>query len=239
VDRGWLKEQLDAGRSIESLAREVGRDPSTVSYWVHKYDLRSSHAERHAARGGIERERLEDLVAEGLSIRRIADRLGLSYATVRHWLRRCGLQTRRAMRLKAADLDGLEPVLHCPDHGFVPHVRGSDGYFRCRSCRSASVVRRRAGVRAILIAEAGGRCTACGYDAHHSALQFHHLDPSTKAFALRDGDTRSLERMREEARKCVLLCANPRSGRGGRCRSSPNIDTRRRPSWVAQSDGPG
>jgi Homeodomain-like domain len=151
---------------------------------------------------------LEDLVAEGLSIRRIADRLDLSYTTVRHWLRRYGLETRRATRLRTADVDGHEPLLHCPDHGFVPHVRGSDGFLRCRSCRSAAVVRRRARVREILIAEAGGRCAACGYDGHHAALQFHHVDPSTKAFTLRDGDTRSLARMREEASKCVLLCAN-------------------------------
>jgi hypothetical protein len=32
MDRAWLHEQLAAGRSIESLAREVGRDPSTVAY---------------------------------------------------------------------------------------------------------------------------------------------------------------------------------------------------------------
>jgi hypothetical protein len=50
----------------------------------------------HAARGGIERELLEDLVAEGLSIRRIADSVGMSLATVRHWLRECGLRTARA-----------------------------------------------------------------------------------------------------------------------------------------------
>jgi transposase-like protein len=207
VDRGWLEEQLSAGRSIESIAREVDRDPSTVSYWVHKHGLSSLHAERHAARGGIEREVLEDLVAYGLSIRRIADRLDLSYTTVRHWLRRYDLETRPAKRLRAADTDEL-PLLHCAEHGFVPHVRGSDGFLRCRSCRSAAVVRRRARVREILIAEAGGRCAACGYDRHHGALQFHHIDPSTKAFTLRDGDTRSLARMREEASKCVLLCAN-------------------------------
>jgi transposase len=208
VDRGWLEEQLSAGRSIESIAREVGRHPSTVAYWLRKYGLTSSHAERHATRGGIERELLEDLVAEGLSIRRIADRLGLSYATVRHWLRRYGLETRRATRLRTADIDGFEPLLHCPEHGFVPHVRGSDGYLRCRRCRSASVIRRRARVREILIAEAGGRCAACGYDSHTAALQFHHIDPATKAFTLRDGDTRALARMRAEASKCVLLCAN-------------------------------
>jgi transposase-like protein len=208
VDKEWLTEELASGRSIESIARELGRDPSTVSYWVHKHGLASSHTERHAARGGIERELLEDLVAEGLSIRRIADRVGMSPATVRHWLRRYGLETRRAQRLRVVDIEGHEPVLHCPDHGFVPHVRGSDGYLRCRPCRSASVIRRRARMRELLIAEAGGRCAVCGYDAHHSALQFHHVDPSTKTFAIRDGDTRSLGRMREEARKCVLLCAN-------------------------------
>jgi TyrR family helix-turn-helix protein len=208
VDRGWLKEQLAAGRSIESIAREVDRDPSTVSYWAHKHGLVSSHAERHAARGGIERDVLENLVAEGLSIRRIADRLGLSYTTVRHWLRRYGLETRRAKRLRTPDVPGLEPLLQCPHHGFVPHVRGSDGFLRCRRCRSIAVMRRRARVREILIAEAGGRCLVCGYDGDHAALQFHHLVPATKAFTLRDGDTRSLARMREEASKCVLLCAN-------------------------------
>ena len=41
------------------------------------------------------------------------------------------------------------------------------------------------------------------------ALQFHHLDPATKAFEVsRQGITRSLQRLRLEAQKCVLLCAN-------------------------------
>jgi hypothetical protein len=69
-------------------------------------------------------------------------------------------------------------------------------------------MRRRARIRATLIAEAGGRCALCGYDGHPAALQFHHLDRATKAFNIRDGGTRSLARTREEASKCVLLCAN-------------------------------
>jgi hypothetical protein len=49
----------------------------------------------------------------------------------------------------------------------------------------------------------------CGYARCHAALQFHHLDRTTKRFALsREGVTRSLARAREEAEKCVLLCAN-------------------------------
>jgi transposase-like protein len=208
VEKAWLAQQLEAGASIEAIAREVGRHPSSVAYWVHKHGLSSMHAVRHAPRGGIERGHLVELIAEGLSIRGIAERLGLSYATVRHWLRKHGLETRRAARLKVVEVGPSEPLLPCPEHGIGPHVRGSDGYLRCRRCRTAAVVRRRALVRTTLIAEAGGRCMRCGYDEHPSALQFHHLDRATKAFNLRDGDTRSLARMREEARKCVLLCAN-------------------------------
>jgi transposase len=208
MDRAWLEAQLSAGRSIESIAREVGRHPSSVAYWVHKHRLSSMHAARHAPRGGIDHHHLEELIADGLSIRGIAARLGLSAATVRHWLRRHGLETRRATRLTLRESGPSEPLLSCPTHGIGPHVRGSDGYLRCRKCRAGAVMRRRARVRAMLIAEAGGQCEACGYDAHPAALHFHHVDPSTKAFVLRDGETRSLDRMRQEARKCVLLCAN-------------------------------
>ncbi len=41
-----------------------------------------------------------------------------------------------------------------------------------------------------------------------AALEFHHLDPHDKEFSLAVGGvTRSLDRMRAEAKKCVLLCA--------------------------------
>jgi hypothetical protein len=60
-----------------------------------------------------------------------------------------------------------------------------------------------------LVAEAGGACAICGYSRCLAALEFHHLDRGTKSFALaRRGITRSLAAAREEARKCVLLCAN-------------------------------
>ena len=53
MEREWLERELAAGRSIEAIAREVRRDPSTVAYWVNKHGLTSQHAPKHAARGGL------------------------------------------------------------------------------------------------------------------------------------------------------------------------------------------
>lgn len=60
-----------------------------------------------------------------------------------------------------------------------------------------------------LLDEAGGACLICGYNRCVAALHFHHLDPSTKSFTLAlGGNTRSMAKVRAEASKCVVLCAN-------------------------------
>jgi predicted Zn-ribbon and HTH transcriptional regulator len=90
---------------------------------------------------------------------------------------------------------------------FVPN--GRDGYLRCPKCRSEQVAKRRRRVKAILVAEAGGACKLCGYDRYQGALEFHHRDPDAKRFGLALGGlTQAIDRLRAEARKCVLLCSN-------------------------------
>jgi transposase len=212
VEGDWLAAQLASGHSIESIARDVGRSPSTVAYWVNQHGLTSHHAPKHAARGGIDREALEALVAAGMPIRAMAEHLGVSYTTVRHWLKRYELTTPRARRLastREARAAGLEQAtLNCPVHGPARHVRRQDGGVRCLACRSEAVDRRRREVKRILVAEAGGPCVLCGYSGPPRALHFHHVDPTTKSFAVAGaGITRSLASSRAEAAKCVLLCA--------------------------------
>jgi transposase-like protein len=212
VDRGWLEEQLSAGRSIESIASEVDRHPSTVSYWARKHGLTSSHAERHAARGGIDRELLTSIVACELPVRDMAEILEVSPTTVRYWLRRYGLASgpaeRRAKVAEALANGEQELELNCDRHGRTRHSRRVDG-FRCARCEAERVTAWRQRTKRILVNEAGGSCALCGYDRCVAALQFHHVDPSEKCFSLSHGGlARSLRRAREEARKCVLLCAN-------------------------------
>jgi transposase-like protein len=209
----WLASRLEAGRSIESIAREAARSPSTVAYWVNKHGLTSHHAERHRARGGLTREQLEPLVEAGVPIRRMAEALGVSYTTVRHWLKHYGLVTPRAQRLAQtaeARAGGWETVeAMCPHHGSVTFVRRGSECFRCQRCRSEAVDRRRRRIKRQLVEDAGGACVLCGYSRTMAALHFHHLDPANKSFGLGErGVTISLAAAREEAAKCVLLCSN-------------------------------
>jgi transposase-like protein len=240
VERDWLAERLEAGASIEAIAREVGRDTSTVAYWVNKHGLRSRHAGRHAARGGLTREQLEPLVERGLSIREIARELDRSTATVRHWLKRHGLKTHAARRVRRDGSTAPEVVRDCPRHGWTWFRRvGSQSHYRCAQCVIDAVGEARRRVRLILIDEAGGQCLLCGYDRNPAALQFHHVDRATKEFTLRNGDTRSLERMRAEAAKCVLLCANCHAEVESGRTQLPVPSVAEAPSGVAQPYDPG
>lgn len=50
-------------------------------------------------------------------------------------------------------------------------------------------------------------CSQCGFNAHGAALDFHHVDPKTKGFAITNCNWNKpkgeIERM-----KCEILCAN-------------------------------
>jgi transposase-like protein len=243
MDRDWLAARLEAGESIEAIAREVGKHPGTVAYWVNRHGLRSTQAERHAARGGISRDDLEPLVECGMSIRQIARELDRSPGTVRHWLRHYDLKTVPARRVRRDGSTAPEVVRDCPRHGWTRFRRvGSQTHYRCARCVVEAVSARRRLVKEILVAEAGGQCAACGYRDCIGALQFHHLDPATKRFHVgKDGVTRSLDRARAEARKCILLCANCHAEVEAGFRTVPVTSADADPVSILGSavDGPG
>ena len=51
-------------------------------------------------------------------------------------------------------------------------------------------------------------CAKCGYDKHHAALEFNHLDPATKTGNISEKVTIwSQKKIMEEVDKCEVLCA--------------------------------
>ena len=151
---------------------------------------------------------LRELVEQDLTVRQIAERVGRSPTTVRYWLRLHGLETTRAARRSRVVVDdGLIRVCH--RHGATRHLARREGGYRCTRCTSEGVTRWRREIKRQLVAEAGGGCVACGYDRCLAALHFHHLDPSQKRFSLSlKGVARAADELRQEAQKCVVVCAN-------------------------------
>jgi transposase len=213
VEKSFLEDCLARGLSLDAIGDLVGKHPSTVSYWLKKHGLEASKAERHAPKGEIDPGVVREMVEEGFSIREIAKRLGAGYSTVRYWIQRLALETERSARRKESDAArdaGLqEAFLRCSTHGRTAFFLRPDGGFRCLKCSIAAVAERRRLVKRTLVNEAGGCCRLCGFKEHQSALQFHHLDPAEKTFHLAyRGMTRGIGHLRDEARKCILLCAN-------------------------------
>lgn len=210
MEKHLLERHLSEGLSLKRIGDLVGKDASTVGYWVAKHGLEANGHRKYAPKGGIERTALEALVEDGVSQNEMARRLGRSLSTVRHWMAKYGLTATYYVRF---DPSAEKPRLierRCRRHGLTTFVRtGSARQYRCRRCRAEHVAARRRRVKEILVAEAGGRCRLCGYDRCVAALHFHHVDPTRKSFAVsRRGVTRSIAEARAEASKCVLLCSN-------------------------------
>ncbi|HEX3693343.1 MAG TPA: helix-turn-helix domain-containing protein [Solirubrobacteraceae bacterium] len=216
MDRASLEEFLGRGLSLAEIGQRVGRHEATVAYWAKKYGLQAANRQKHAARGGLDRGELERLVGQGASIAQIADAVGRSKPTVRHWLIRFGLKTHGARGRRtteaalAAKRAGLATVtMCCPHHGESEFWLTGRGNYRCKRCRTDAVSRRRRRVKETLVKEAGGCCRICGYDRNMRALHFHHIDPSSKRHEINaKGVAIALDKLRIEARKCVLLCSN-------------------------------
>ena len=213
MDKESLEHLLARGLSVEKIAKRFAKHPSTVAYWMAKHGLEAPNRDRHAAKGGIGRDRLEALVTSGMTLAEISAEVGLSNGTVRHWMRRYGLRTMASQRVRtvrrARERGVAEIELVCSVHGEGKYVIEGRGYYRCTRCRSEAVSKRRRKLKEILVGEAGGRCLLCGYDRHLGALEFHHVDPAEKRLAISyNGVSQSLMVLREEASKCVLLCSN-------------------------------
>jgi transposase-like protein len=213
MDRAFLEEQLAAGRSLDQIGRLTGKHPSTVGYWVRKHGLAAVNREKYAPKRNVDAEHFGQLVELGLTRAELARTLGVSPTTVSYWLRKLGLTTRRGATIKqtlAAREAGVQTLRRsCRKHGVATFFLTRRGSYQCSRCRSDAVAARRRQVKRILVAEAGGCCRRCGFAEHPAALQFHHVDPTTKAFNLSaQGVTRSIAKARAEMRKCVLLCAN-------------------------------
>lgn len=80
--------------------------------------------------------------------------------------------------------------------------------YQCKKCwnlRTYSAARKNLD---LLINERGGKCEDCGYNKCMAALQWHHINPAEKEFGISGRRGAPLNVLREETKKCRLVCAN-------------------------------
>ncbi len=109
----------------------------------------------------------------------------------------------------------MENCVHCGEL-----LSGRQTKFCSRSCKNSvsnanhqsylAQQRRGRKRKLALIKNKGARCKMCGYRRNSAALEFHHLNPKDKSFALdlRSLSNRSWDVIEKEAKKCALLCSN-------------------------------
>lgn len=75
-------------------------------------------------------------------------------------------------------------------------------------CPSCMTMRARRATKVKFVEYLGGKCVRCGYNKCMDALEFHHIDPSTKKFSISGSHTRRWSIAKAELDKCEILCAN-------------------------------
>lgn len=72
-----------------------------------------------------------------------------------------------------------------------------------------NVIRFRQRIKIALVAAFNNKCQICGLEEKSYIYDFHHIDASQKSFGIAaSGETRSKEKIADEAQKCAMLCAN-------------------------------
>lgn len=154
------------------------------------------------------------------------------------WVRRAGRPPGGAATSELRD---------CARHGLTEWQlygsgRGLRRRWRCKRCIGEAVTRRHQKLKRLLVDESGGCCAVCGYDRCIINLHFHHVDPSTKSLRMTMAEGRSVAAYRDEAAKCVLVCANCHGEIEAGLRRSPPPQARfagTRPSGPPRLDSRG
>ncbi len=149
-------------------------------------------------------EKLKELIKNNLTQREIAYELNTSQTNVRYWLKKYKLKT-------ITSENKICPK--CKKNKLLSEFyirRGKEGgSVYCILCSNLESSERARRFKEKCVIYKGGKCEICEYNKYIGALQFHHLNPKEKDFALSSVKSHSFnETIKKELDKCKLVCAN-------------------------------
>lgn len=153
----------------------------------------------------MNKEILIQQINQGYSTWKLAEYFNTTQPNIRYWLKKYNLQTIRKQNVINNNRICLTCKLTKPREEF--YKRGKKYMCHCKACFLKNNTDKRLQVKQQCVDYLGGKCSKCGYSKCLAALDFHHINPSTKDKNYTNGRM-SFEKLRPELDKCVLLCSN-------------------------------
>lgn len=163
---------------------------------------------------------LKQYIEQGFSTYEISKATNKSQTNVRYWLKKHNLKTKNlsfsqgfALKEKIIE-NGIEYKIcaSCKTKKellkdfYTKNEKYSHAW--CKTCINKNTIAIQQDKKIQAINYKGGKCVKCGYNKYAGALDFHHLDPSKKDFTIARRKNCSLETIKPELDKCILLCRN-------------------------------
>lgn|SRR5882724_6084317 len=160
----------------------------------------------------ISKEQLLAHIHNGLSTREIGQKTNKSQTNVRFWLNKFSLSTnpKFGYQQKEKFCSMCQTIKPIGDFYTKRDKNYPNKYplSYCISCTSIQAVERQRELKKTAIEHKGGKCQKCGYNKCQAALEFHHLKPEEKDFAISRCKNNSFEKVKKELDKCILICSN-------------------------------
>lgn len=144
----------------------------------------------------MDKKELRDFVKQGLSLQRIADKVGKSKTTVRYWLKKHGLKPAYSQHGGGWHKKPVRPCNLCDTLTGRGHL--------CAACWAKV---RRYRLKLAVVKYLGGVCVECGWTGHVAGFVCHH-SKGPKEFQISRKTSWSWESIKKELDKCVLMCGS-------------------------------
>lgn len=96
----------------------------------------------------------------------------------------------------------------CTTHN-IEFKANKKGHYRCYLCDRERQTSNTRELKIKAVEYKGGKCEKCSYNRCITALEFHHLDPNEKDFAVSNFRAYTQwESLKKELDKCILVCSN-------------------------------
>jgi transposase len=149
----------------------------------------------------MEKKTLQAYISKGMSMRKIATAESVSYPTIRHWIKKHGLQTKTKLYNEKGD-----HKCNCGEHD--PDAFYGNKKQICGKCQNKYNTEKARQTKRFIVNHLGGKCAHCGYDKCLAALDVHHTDPKIKDPQFKTAKYWNRERLIKELKSCILLCRN-------------------------------